>query len=162
MILPMILGLTLNQVSIQDIAENIRSLNPSISDKRATHLSKIINRESKRYDIDPNIITAILKQESNFKPAQKVCYIVHRQHACFVTCDFGVGQINQIWLNKWGLSEEEVVKNEDLNIHLTAKILSMIRHQFGEEEGFWSRYNTSGPRRAIYEASVQTYLAEIE
>jgi hypothetical protein len=161
-LLAMILGMSLNQTPVTEIVNKIEELNPRLSDIRAKKLAKIIVKESDHYDIDPNILVAILRQESNFEPGQNVCYIVHRHHACFTTCDVGVSQINKVWLDKWSLNEEDMVKNDALNIHIAARVLSIIKRQFGEEENWFSRYNTSGPRRAIYEASVKDYLAAIE
>ena len=127
MFLTMILGFALNQTSVSDITENIRILNGHISESRANQLAKVISKESKKYDINPNILTAILRQESNFKSEQKVCYIVHRHHACFQTCDLGIGQINRIWVDKWALNEQTMIVDDALNIHIAASVLSIIK-----------------------------------
>lgn len=161
MILSIAMGFMLNQAEPAEIAKNIEELNPHISTVRARYLSKIIYKEAQRYDLDPNIITAILRQESNFEPV-RTCYIVHRHKSCEITCDYGVSQINSIWLQKWGLDPAELTENDAMNIHVAARVLSIIRRQFGAEDFWMSRYNTSGPKRAEYEASVKDFMAEIE
>lgn len=155
-------ALFINQLNPAQIASNIQKLNSSVSDNRANFLGQVVYRESQNFDLDPNILTAILKQESNFAPNKKVCYLVSRKNASFVTCDYGISQINEVWLKKWKLDPEVLVKSDSFNIHVMARVLSIIRRQFGAEENWFSRYNTSGKRRAIYEEFVKTYLAEID
>jgi len=162
MIMPILMSLMLSQSSPIDVSNSIIDLNPHVSQKRANFLGRIIYKEASRFNIDPKIITAILRQESNFEPNQKVCYVVHRNKACWDTCDFGISQINAAWAKRWHLDTEELINNDAFNIHIAARVLSIIQKQFGDEENWYSRFNTSGPKRAIYEMSIKSYLAELE
>jgi len=161
MILSLAMSLALNQASPSEIAENIKELNPRIHASRAKYLSKIIYKEADRYGLDPNIITAILKQESNFEP-KKVCYTVRRKGVDVPTCDHGISQINSAWAQRWNLDPDILTQDDALNIHTAARVLSIIEKQF-DEKNFWSRYNTSvKSKRNVYEVSVTTYLEKIE
>lgn len=133
-------------------AEYIHSLHPELSPKRTTALGKHIERWAAQYDVDPKLLVAILKQESDFRPGLLSCYVVHRYKACFVSCDYGVAQINALWIKKWRLDAQRLRYDDGYNIGVAARILAMLQREYAADEPDWyGRYHSGTPsKKALY------------
>ena len=102
------------------------------------------------YDLDPDLVNAIVYVESNHNPAAK---------RCSKTCDYGLGQINQLWVKHWGLSRQALVTDPHYNLNVAGRILTDLRDRHPKEPNWWSRYHSATPRfRAIYEKKVRRAL----
>ena len=142
------------------ISGYIQALTPQIGEHRADRLGRLIYEASTHADIDPFLLAAIVRKESTFRSGLKVCYIRHAQNACFATCDLGISQINQSWVSRWHLDEDLLRYDDGYNLRVASRILSNIKRDYGDEETYWSRYNSStDSSRVRYEAGVESYLA---
>ncbi len=111
-----------------------------------------------KHGIEPEIFTAIIAQESSFR-AVKACRIVHRQKACFATCDWGLAQINDVWIERWKLSPCRLLSDSRYNLEVGARLLKILKRRYGHEEKWWSRYNSAIPKhRERYEQFVTRRL----
>ena len=146
--------------SREALAEYVQAMAPRLTDRQAQRFGRIIYDAGTRADIDPVVLAAIVRQESNFMPDQKVCYIATRHRACWGTCDYGLAQINSVWIAKWGLDEEALVHDDAYNVKVATRVLSLLKKEFGDEPQWWSRYNSATPSsRSKYEAYVTGHLA---
>ena len=118
---------------------------------------------SRHFGVEPLLLVAIVRQESNFRPATKSCYIVARNRASYPTCDYGITQVNQVWVDKWGLEPERLVEDDAYALFQGARVLAVLKRQYGDEPNYYSRYNTSTPEpRAAYEQALEPWLAARE
>lgn len=117
-------------------------------------LTALIIAVALKFGIDPELFTALIAQESSFRSI-KSCYIVHRNRACEVTCDWGLAQVNDVWIKRWNLDPQRLLEDPRYNLETGARILQLLKRQYQEEDNFWSRYNTAHAiRRAKYEQQV--------
>jgi hypothetical protein len=148
---------------IIDTSEKILLVSPRTSESRAKYLARIINRESKAIEVDPDILVVILRQESNFRNAAINSYIIFKNKACFAHSDLGISQVSEDWVDRWSLDRDRLINDDSYNIHIGAKVLKGIKKQFGDEPNFWSRYNSSKDTfRQVYEDKIIGFLALID
>lgn len=111
---------------------------------------------SKKKNINPKVVLAILMTESTFN-----------QDAVSATGDYGIGQINpKVWsqefvrLKKKPLNEARLKSCVDYAISRTVEILSIVKK---EEDPFWiGRYHSKTPSlKKLYYGRVQTHLEKI-
>ena len=89
-------------------AREIRSLRPSISVKRSWSIGWLVEHYAAKYDLDPHLIIAILRQESNFDSGIKSCWDKTKPDGTpYKTCDLGIAQINEGWIKTWDLDEDK-------------------------------------------------------
>ncbi|KAF7277661.1 hypothetical protein GWI33_000984, partial [Rhynchophorus ferrugineus] len=111
----------------------------AVSENTANRLSPLIIRSADRYEVDPRLISAIIRQESNFN-----------SNARSPTGAVGLGQIiPSYWANICGTD----LYNESTNINCTAHILSSYYQQGGSWKKAIAYYNV-GPTG--YESSFWT------
>lgn len=127
---------------------------------RARSLAKSIIWASGKFGIEPLLYAAIIRQESNFVPDIKLCYVVRRHHVDVPTCDYGLSQVNQVQVDRWGLDAERLVYDEAYNLFYGAKVLAALKRKYAATEpNWWSRFNSANPTpRAIYETALQPFL----
>lgn len=143
--------------SSPETAEFIQKISPNTGPNRAKHFARIITAQASRYDVDPKLLAVIVKQESNFEPAIKSCFIVHRYKQCRVTCDYGAAQINEVWVKKWRLDREKLQHNDWYNIRVAARLLSQLQREYGHEPDWYGRYHSGTPsKKAIYLKRLDT------
>jgi soluble lytic murein transglycosylase-like protein len=121
----------------------IMKLNNNIDQKEATRLATIIAIESKKENIDPRIVLAILNTESSFNQA-----------AVSLTGDISIAQINpRVWSvqrfkKKIGrdLNHKRLRKDEAYAISRMCLILSYLKKTFATKDKWWfARYHSSTP-----------------
>jgi hypothetical protein len=132
-----------------------------VTSPRAWELARGITSASRRFGIEPLLFAAIVRQESDFQANVKVCYIVVRHHACFPTCDYGLAQVNQVQVDRWGLEADRLVQDDAYNLFQGARVLAILKREYGDDEpNWWSRYNSASPTpRALYETALEPWLA---
>lgn len=145
-----------------DVAKYIRVVAPYTPAKRAWSLARSIVWAGRHFGVEPLLLAAIARQESAYRPSTKACYIVKRHKASFPTCDYGLTQVNQVWVDKWGLDPERLVEDDAYALFYGARVLAILQREFAEDEPdtWFSRYNTASPEpRAQYEAALEPWMA---
>lgn len=143
-------------------AAYVHRLAPRLSVQRAQEVAVAIEAAAKRYDVDPMLLAAIIKQETDFRTGQKSCWIVQRYAQCRVTCDHGLAQINELWIAKWNLDQHRLLHDDAYNIRIAARILAQLQktHAEAEPENWYGRYHSGTPsKKAVYLARLETHLA---
>lgn len=143
-------------------ADYIQRLAPDIAPQKAQRLGASIRKWADHYGVDPILIAAILKQESDYRSGIKSCSIVLRYRRCEVTCDLGIAQVNQLWIEKWKLDAERLQRDDDYNIRIAARILAQLQKEFasGEPEDWYARYHSGTPsKKGIYLEKLEPLLA---
>lgn len=111
----------------------------SVAENKADRLSPMIISSADHYQIDPQLISAIIRQESNFN-----------SHARSPTGAVGLGQIIPSY---WRKDCGNDLYDEAVNINCTAHVLSSYHQQGGSWKKAIAYYNV-GP--AGYESSFWT------
>lgn len=157
--LVMALALT---TQIPQTAQNIKDAMPKMRISRAVALSKIIDKVAQKYSIDPDVIVAILAQESSFRSGIISCYPRKKPNGCVVmVCDIGIAQINELWIERLNLNPCRLRLDDAYNIDVAGKILSIVRKGNEDEANWWSRYHDGRPsRRATYELAVGRWMPD--
>ncbi len=141
-------------------AQHILALRPGVGAKRAKRLGKMIDYWAAKYDVDPTLMVAIIRTESNFDSGIKACWPAPWKGPEEITCDHGLAQINQTWIEKWNLDAEKLVTDDSYNIWVMARLLGWIKKYYGEEEEWWGRYHSATPsKKAKYLSKLEVYLA---
>jgi soluble lytic murein transglycosylase-like protein len=124
--------------------------------------AKLVYWTARRHRVEPELLAAIVRRESDFEPEARSCYIVHRQRACWVTCDHGFAQINDVWVQKLRLSTCRLDTDAEYNLDVAAGILQKLQRQYAqaEPETWVSRYNggKEGPARERYQLAIEDLL----
>jgi hypothetical protein len=108
------------------------------------------------YDINPSILRAIAKVESNFNPKA-----VNRNRNG--TYDFGVMQINSSWASTLGLERWSTLGDPCSNIKTGAMILANCMNKYGYTWAAIGCYNSQTPdKRDRYAQMVYRQLQTIE
>ncbi len=125
------------------VPEYVRSISPSTPERRVQQVSKAIEWAAKKTDEDPYLLAAIVYVESRFRPSQKACWewIDWDQKVCRYTCDYGLGQVNEVWIKAWKLDADKLQNDDYYNLLIAAKILHKLRLMYGTEPQWWSRYH---------------------
>lgn len=141
-------------------AAYIQKIQP-MDKKRALRLGQSIRRWADHFMIDPLLIAAILKQESDFRTGIKSCTPVIRDDKPVETCDHGIAQVNSIWIDTWKLDPDRLVNDDDYNISVAARILAGLKREFAHIDPQWfARYHSSIPfRKAKYLTELAPLLA---
>lgn len=110
------------------------------------------------YGINPNILWAIAKVESNFNP-----YAINKN--LNKSYDIGIMQINSSWLptlKKYGLKDERSLYDPCYNIHVGAWILKQCIERYGYNWTAIGCYNATSPvKRVKYSQKVWKHLKQI-
>jgi len=137
------------------VAHFIVTSAPKVSPKEARRLSKLILDVSTRRNLDPLLLTAIVRYESGgFQKHLKIC-------TNWGGCDSGLGQINHVWVKMWKLDATRLVKDDAYNLEIAARILQALQRDFSEQDPkWWSRYHDRRDTyRRAWEARVEPYVA---
>jgi hypothetical protein len=127
--------------------EYILSLKPGLGQRQAKRLGRIIDRWALKYEVDPSLIVAIIRQESNFEPSLKSCWPAPWKSPEAVTCDHGLTQINETWVRKWNLDADKLVTDDEYNVAVAARILAILHRYYGQEPEWYGRYHSSTPSK---------------
>lgn len=147
---------TINKIS------NILSKEMSLKKDKAQRLATTISFAAKKYEIDPRIMIAIMKVESNFK--QNAINLTSCERTKKDKCgDYSIAQINyEIWsetfprLGKKQLDLHKLKTDESYAIFRMAEILSILKKEYSASDKFWfARYHSSTP---VHKNRYQTVL----
>lgn len=149
-------------------------------------LSNIIYKYSRRYDLDPKLMTAIFAQESMYKVGSKNCTKGIRcyrlqcgrgleccdfiqaidlatdklaYHPVRTCTDFGISQIHYRTINRYKFNLSKLLSDTDYSVYAGARVLYDIKRRRAKKEPtWWTRYNASSPhKRAEYERKVMRF-----
>jgi len=135
------------------IEKGITLLQPGLNIAYIKKLSAIIDKYSRKFDVDWEIIVAILKVESNFN----VKAVNYKSN------DFGIGQINIINMKHYGFDLGKQLTDVDYAVHNTCLILYDLKQKYNtKSQGvfqWFTRYHsyTSNYRKIYYE-KLKKYL----
>jgi hypothetical protein len=132
----------------EKLAGIVLELAPQVDRERANTLGANIEKSSKQYNVSPILLAAILRHESNFGVASK---------RCSYSCDYGIGQINQLWIKELKLDVKRLQHDDAYNIDVSARILAAAK--VAGDKKWWSRYHDSRPSiRRNWEAMVEPHI----
>jgi hypothetical protein len=131
----------------------VQKANPKLNRGRAIKIARLLEAKAKEHKVPLRIFAAIVKQESTFRPGIKVCHGGR-------TCDYGLGQINQLWIREWDLDPHRLQHDDEYNLDTSARILSKAIRAYGKKDPkAYSRYHDSRPdRRLVYEQLVERWI----
>lgn len=149
--------------------------NLKCQDKQCFDLSKklsiIIQKKANKHGVSPNLLSAILMQESRYQVGAVRCngrssHISKRKYSdeksLRSTCsDFGMSQIHRKTIKAFSFNTSRLVTEKKYSIEAGAIVLSDFKRMYGKKEPkrWWSRYNSSTPmKRRQYERSVKRFL----
>jgi hypothetical protein len=138
----------------------VHSLRPELPVSQAKRLVSLINFWAKRFEVSGRLLAAILKQESNFESGLKNCWTVQlKRGRTRFTCDLGIAQVNQLWIDKWHLNPDLLQNDDGYNIATAARILAWLKHYF-PDDGWYGRYHSNTPsKKAAYIERLDGFLA---
>ena len=150
---------------------HIKQLRPKMHNHKAFQISNAIHKASRRFNVDKHLLTAIFRQESNFK----VTAIGRRKGLVMVSdgrdityeeqavmADFGISQIYYKTAVHYKFDIKRLTTDLQYSINAGAKVLSEFKKQFGREDPFfWLRYNC-GARGTTNRDTCQIYKALVE
>lgn len=144
----------------QALTEYVRVLNPALSRERSAQLGWRIHAAAKQFGIDPYLMAAIVRLESNFESV-KACWDAPWNKENPITCDWGLGQINDVWLKTWNLDPEKLLREDMYNLTVMARLLRDLYRQFGAQDSHWYSlyHNNVQHYRDIWEAKLEAFLA---
>lgn len=140
----------------------IVSLKPEIDRRYARRLGKLIDYWAGRYDLDPDLLVVIIRTESYFMPDTLACWPAPWKGPDEMTCDHGLAQINEVWIDQWGLDADRLVHDDAYNIMVAARLLATLKRDHGEEPGWYGLYHSNIPaRKRVYLNKLEAwgYLA---
>jgi hypothetical protein len=119
----------------------------------------MIRKAGTKYGVDPEVLAAIALVESDFRSGRLACWPVTLPDRCEPTCDYGLAQVNQLWITKWGLSPCRLLRDDQYNLEVASRILRDLKKRYPDEPNYWSRYHDSRPdHREPYEKTVMALL----
>lgn len=95
----------------------------------------LIVKHSQHFNLDPQLVRAIIKVESNFN-----------NNAVSHTKDYGLMQVNEKTAKLFGLSIDKIKKNKDYAVYCGTFYLSYLRYKYSHKDKYWwARYHSSTP-----------------
>lgn len=130
------------------LVAHIRKVNPKAD---AVRLAGLIHKIAGRYHLNEKTFAAIIEQESSFEGGIKSC------HGRSSSCDYGLGQINALWIEEMELDARRLRYDDEYNLDVAARILSDVIKRFGQyDPRAYSYYHDYRPEyRSDYEAMVE-------
>ena len=131
----------------------------NLPDNERKRFAVLISLACKKYDLDPRIVIAILKTESDF-----------RQNAISHTGDYSVAQINfKVWsknfnkMDRAPLKYEKLREDEAYALFRMAEILSILQKQHSKTDKQWfARYHSATPHfKSIYMTKLEKVLKKL-
>lgn len=131
-----------------------------LPDRERLRFATLISLSAQKHKIDPKIMIAILKVESDFK-----------QRAVSNTGDFGVSQINyNVWvkefvkINKRPLHLEQLKEDDAYAIMRMGEILEELKRRHEAEDKYWfARYHSNTKHfKDIYIEKLEKNLKKLE
>lgn len=153
-------------VASPDIRQSIQRLQPRLTDAQVQDLTHVVGAASREYAIQPMLLLAVLRLESGMQSGLRRCGIatwfrkgtLRRRH----TCDYGLAQINDTWIRKWGLDPARLQYDDGYNVMIAARILHLFKVGYRQHEprDWFGRYHSCTPSlRAAYVQKLRPFLA---
>jgi soluble lytic murein transglycosylase-like protein len=139
---------------------------PRIDEQYAFKLSNIIFKASRKHNIPSNLLTAILRQESNYKVSAKngACGVLrgdYKKEAC-IWVDFGISQINYRTARSYNMDFYKLLNDVEYSVNAGAEVLAWFRKKYAsKEDRWWVRYNC-GTKPSVYRDSCQKYYKDVK
>ncbi len=133
-------------IQLDGTAVTIKSIVPKISNARAQKLGTIIDKTSAKYDVKPDILVAIIAQESAFRQGAVNCRVKadYVKRISVVSCDLGVSQINfETWGKVLKLNPCRLRSDDAYGIDAAARILARVKRANPDDPIWWSKYHDS-------------------
>jgi hypothetical protein len=134
---------------IASISKMIKAVQPDLNDKKREQIAKALYQTSKKYEVDPKLMVAIIATESNFNNA-----------AVSVSGDLSLAQINtKVWdveFDRLGLGKIDkklLKKDEAYALNKMGKILSILKARHSKKDTKWY---------AIYHSRTKKYKNEYQ
>lgn len=155
-------GLTKNEVvanNIRSISKMIQVIQPNLNASKRNQLASSLYFTSKKYNVDPKIMIAIISTESSF-----------RNDVVSTTGDLSLAQINTaVWdkeFKRLGMEElnpQMLKKDEKYALNKMGKILSILKTRHEKKDRKWyARYHSRTKKyKEIYDGKVQVRLRMI-
>lgn len=137
----LVLMLVLTQAKTTD--DYIRAFRWDIGPNRVTQLARRIDTAAYHYDVDRCLLAALVRTESNFEPGIMMCWPVPGSQA--LTCDRGLGQINQVWIRTWGLNAWKLQYDDQYNLLVMARLLRQLEDQHPDDPEWFLYYHNRLP-----------------
>jgi soluble lytic murein transglycosylase-like protein len=149
------------EVTVNRTVQYVRNLRPDMPVAKARQLGRQIATWAKFQGVKPRLLAAIIRRESNFRSGLKSCWTVKlRRGRTRFTCDLGIAQVNQLWVDKWKLDADRLQNEDSYNIAVAARVLGWVKKYFGDDPNWYARYHSGTPSlKREYAAQVGTYLA---
>ena len=126
------------------VAQYIESVSPHIKSSDACSIAKTIVKATSRTTLDPYLVAAILRQESNFQHNLKVCVYNERVHR--TVCDYGIAQINELWIRPLRLNTSRLQHSDAYNVGVMVSILQSLSEQHRDQKFWYGYYHDSRPK----------------
>lgn len=118
---------------------------------KSERLATIIAFSAKKYEIDPRIMIAIMKVESNFN--QNAVNLVSCERTKQTKCgDYSIAQINyEVWskafpkMGRKPLDLQRLKTDETYAIFRMGEILNILKSQYPQDKLWFARYHSSTP-----------------
>lgn len=142
---------TVQRETINKIA-HILTKEMNLAKDKSERVSTIIAFAAKKYEVDPRIMIAIIKIESNFK--QNAINLTSCERTKQDKCgDYSMAQINyETWsksfpkMGRKPLDLHKLKTDETYSIFRMAEILSILKKQYAATDNAWfARYHSSTP-----------------
>lgn len=132
-------------VSRDPVYCQITERSPNINRKYARRLSFTIRSASKRHDVPPRVLTAILGAESSFR-----LNVVNKD------ADFGIAQVNIHNIRAYKFDKNRLVTDLRYSVNAGAKVLYWFKDTYSaKEEQWYLRYNCGVHKNLNRKACVQ-------
>jgi hypothetical protein len=148
---------------------NILMKEMKLQKNKSERLATIIAFAAKKYEIDPRIMIAIIKVESNFD--QNAVNLVSCERTKQRECgDYSLAQINyEAWsasfpkMGRKPLDLKRLKTDEVYAIHRMAEILSILQKQYAKNDSYWfARYHSSTPKhKDSYKITLKKELKKV-
>lgn len=137
---------------------------PTINKVYAMHLSNLIYKVTKKYDVPANIYTAILAQESGYKleAIRKVKGLDEEASEITVYTDYGIAQIHYKTIKLYQFSVELLLTDLEYSLEAGAKVLKYFKNRYSKREpdAWWRRYNC-GTRANVNRQTCLDYAEKV-
>ena len=155
-IIIIILMFCINLYCNEHVKKDITKLNNKLEQAYLESLVISIDKHSKEYKVNPKIVIAIFKAESNF----------NINAVNYESRDFGIGQINALNMKHYEFDLGKQMTNLDYAIKNTYIILNDLRNKYCsksvEHTQWFTRYHSySSARRKIYYNVLKPFLEAV-
>ena len=131
------------------IANHIYKNNSNLNSNYIDSIAKSIYNNSIKYDIDAFKVSALLRQECNYKlncinPTSK---------------DYSIGQINIKTIKAFKFNKSRLLKDLNYSIEATFIVLADFKKMYGHKESNWiCRYNVGSRRNTLIKIKCDNYI----